>query len=409
MRKFVIALLLLSSQNLYAQTDFAARAYGFYVKGNYKEAIPLYLQHESALSSGQLYILADCFYLVSPPQYQNALKYFKHSASRDYAEAMTRVAEMYGNGKGVKKDTVEAVKWLLKAVPLKNPYALTKIGEYYYVGKWVPKNKETALNYWKEASRIDDKARYNLGAHYESLGLYKEAANWYKRVHFPEGIFRAARMYDHEFGTLSVQNNPALTFYLHAIDRRLKGDSLNFALNRVAYFSKQKAYLKTPFSNFRGNMEIRMNTLFNYWDHNTKRDMVPKPPLRGGTTEGESGYRSDASGFDHEFFFPESSGPFLEPYFLESRDITTGERFRLIGGCIAFGLTAQEGKLVFDNWVAAIEKGFPDYSLVKTTNSLKGKGKYGGKDVYLDLNLLQRSGLYFIEVLVKDSDKIRVN
>jgi TPR repeat protein len=66
--------------------------------------------------------------------YPTALKLLQPLADQGHAAAQLDIANMYENGRGVKQDNAEAVKWTLKAAEQGNSLAQLNMGQMYKNG-----------------------------------------------------------------------------------------------------------------------------------------------------------------------------------------------------------------------------------------------------------------------------------
>jgi len=74
-------------------------------------------------------------------------KELRASAEQGDAEAQYRLASLYDNGIGVKKDDTEALKWYRQAADQGYASAQYNLGMMYYFGKGVPKDKTTGYQW----------------------------------------------------------------------------------------------------------------------------------------------------------------------------------------------------------------------------------------------------------------------
>lgn len=118
------------------------------------------------------------------PNYESAFKFFHDAAEKQHGPSELLLAHMYAHGLGVKKDEVKAAS-LTKSAQLHNcKIGELSIGELYAEGKTVPKNLQTAFDYYaKAAKKGHPKACYKLALLYlEGRGVEKnidEALHWF--------------------------------------------------------------------------------------------------------------------------------------------------------------------------------------------------------------------------------------
>lgn len=119
--------------------------------------------------------------------YAEAVKWYRKSAEQGYAEAQYWLGLMYQWGKGVKQDYAEAIKWFLKSAEQGYAKAQYTLGISYHLGEGVKKDyAEAAKWYSKAAEQGYTGAQYSLGDMYEhGYGVAKdlqEARKWYGKA-----------------------------------------------------------------------------------------------------------------------------------------------------------------------------------------------------------------------------------
>ena len=72
-------------------------------------------------------------------------------AEQGDADAQFNLGNMYDNGKGVKQDYFEAVKWYRKVAEQGNANAQVLLGFLYILGKGVQRNKALAKEWFGKA------------------------------------------------------------------------------------------------------------------------------------------------------------------------------------------------------------------------------------------------------------------
>ena len=109
-------------------------------------------------------------------------------AKRGDAEAQFRLGERYYNGKGLEKDYIEAVRWLLKSAEQGNDSAQFFIGKCYNDGNGVEQDYDKAVQwYYKSAIQGNVHAQYEFGK-CEEYGLVEDFENpyiarqWYRKA-----------------------------------------------------------------------------------------------------------------------------------------------------------------------------------------------------------------------------------
>ena len=79
---------------------------------------------------------------------------------------MTKMAFCYEKGFGVSQDHELAYKWYKKAASFEDPIAITRIGDYHFIGKFVKQDKEEAFRHYVMASKLNPNsslAHYKVG------------------------------------------------------------------------------------------------------------------------------------------------------------------------------------------------------------------------------------------------------
>jgi TPR repeat protein len=112
---------------------------------------------------------------------------YKTGAERGDAEAQFNLGFCYDDGRGVKKDYGEAVKWYRKAAEQNYAPAEFNLGYCYANGQGVRKDKEEAVNWFRKAAEQNyAPAQSNLGCCYDNgRGVAKdavEAVKWYRKA-----------------------------------------------------------------------------------------------------------------------------------------------------------------------------------------------------------------------------------
>lgn len=126
-KKTILGLVLVVSLG-FANQSYSDLAFEQYEKGNYQQAINLYLkdtENPNSLADESHYKIGF-IYNKKLNDYKNAFKYFKLSADKYNIEALVELGLFYSLGKGdIKKDYLEAFKYWLLAydLTLLNPNA----------------------------------------------------------------------------------------------------------------------------------------------------------------------------------------------------------------------------------------------------------------------------------------------
>lgn len=102
-------------------------------------------------------------------------------AERGNTDAQLDLGLRYRDGRGVKKDFAEALKWLRKAADAGNAAALDAVGFQYQVGWGVQQNYDVAFGYYQSAAKAGNLTGMNNLAHCYFSGLGVDQA-------FPKAI-----------------------------------------------------------------------------------------------------------------------------------------------------------------------------------------------------------------------------
>ena len=78
------------------------------------------------------------------------------AAAHGSANAESKVAFMYGNGKGVKQNHAEEIRWYLLAAAQDYAPALANLGFIYENGRCVEEDDAKALNFYTKAAKKGD-------------------------------------------------------------------------------------------------------------------------------------------------------------------------------------------------------------------------------------------------------------
>jgi hypothetical protein len=109
------------------------------------------------------------------------------AANQGDVDSQLDLAEMYYEGRGLKKDHAEALKWYRKAAEKSDPLAQFWIGRLYSRGEGVTKDARAAVNWFRlSADQNLAMAQYELGVlFYNGTGVDKNqtrAAYWFRRA-----------------------------------------------------------------------------------------------------------------------------------------------------------------------------------------------------------------------------------
>src|SRR6185295_7827953 len=95
---------------------------------------------------------------------KTALQGLRTRAQQGDADAQYYLGELYRDGKGVPKDSAQAVQWYTKAADRGHVAAQSDLGSMYFYGQGVPKDSAQAVQWYRKAAEQGDTyAQYNLG------------------------------------------------------------------------------------------------------------------------------------------------------------------------------------------------------------------------------------------------------
>ena len=119
--------------------------------------------------------------------FKEAMKWYRKAAEQGLAKAQVNLGFMYEKGMGVSIDYMEALKWYSNAAEQGDAQGQFNLGVMYDFGEGVPVNYEEARKwYTKAAEQGLANAQYNLGYMYsKGNGVpidYEEARKWYTKA-----------------------------------------------------------------------------------------------------------------------------------------------------------------------------------------------------------------------------------
>jgi uncharacterized protein len=180
------------------------------------------------------------FQLVQPvsgiPDDQQAFRWFQRAASEQSVAAMSNLAVLYFEGRGVPADPTEGLRWATRAAEHKFPPAETNLAFAYWNG-WgtAPNHPEGARWFRRAAEHGFAPAQFALGFAYETgdgVPLDQpKAAEWYSRAakqkHIP-AMNNLAIQYEEGRG-VPQDLNKARHLYEQAIEGGLMRAAINLA------------------------------------------------------------------------------------------------------------------------------------------------------------------------------------
>ena len=110
-----------------------------------------------------------------------AVKWFRLAADQKLESAQGALGDAYANGQGVKADHAEAVKWYRLAAEQNDAGAQSNLGVHYLAGQGVAKDEAEAVKWFRKAAEQNlADAQVNLGvAYWEGLGVPKDQVEAY--------------------------------------------------------------------------------------------------------------------------------------------------------------------------------------------------------------------------------------
>lgn len=168
---------------------------------------------DSMVCLGDIYENAVDF----PHDYSLAMNWYEKAAEKGSGEAEWRLGLMYLEGKGVAKNTEDAMKHFLESI---NQYSesetsMYKMGNLYSDGSLGKVNPSLAVEWWSKACEnvfaVSEEAAYKLGyAYYDGYGVKRdlEKAKYYFELALNTGYAcsYAVDMVKHELGEKNLDN-----------------------------------------------------------------------------------------------------------------------------------------------------------------------------------------------------------
>ena len=96
-----------------------------------------------------------------------AVRWYRQAAAQRYAQAQYNLGWMYANGRGVRQDDAEAFRWFRQAADQGYAQAQTYLGVMYAEGRGVRQDDAEAFRWFRQAAdQGDAAAQNNLGVMY---------------------------------------------------------------------------------------------------------------------------------------------------------------------------------------------------------------------------------------------------
>lgn len=159
------------------------------------------------------------FGIVSEPNYQLAIEWYKKSAEQEYESAFFNLGKLYGDGEGVTQDMKKAAEYFILGAKYNSLDCIYCLACCYFAGEGVEENKEKAFSLFEKASSLDDPlAKYELYKCYlngwgtekdekKAIKVLNEAAE----LKHPESCYLLATCY---YSGKSVEKNVKKAFNL---------------------------------------------------------------------------------------------------------------------------------------------------------------------------------------------------
>jgi len=133
---------------------------------------------------------------------KNAVAEAKAAAEKGDAAAQFRYAEMLRDGRGVKKNVLEAAAWTRKAADAGHAAAQCQMGLFYMNGLGVDQDEDKAVEWLKKAAAQNHaQAQYNLGIYYARFSDKKarqQAVKWLNEAakqDYADAQYNLAKLY----------------------------------------------------------------------------------------------------------------------------------------------------------------------------------------------------------------------
>jgi TPR repeat protein len=149
--------------------------------------LPLGICSDQSRQSASPPSLPHGFKLVEPDEPEMPFMELRANADTGDAKAQSALGYRYALGKGVPKDTVEAFRWLQRAVEQGETYATNRLGWIYLQGQGVAKDPSEALKWFLLCAQNGDvRSQKDLGEIYQGgLGVpqdFAESRRWFEKA-----------------------------------------------------------------------------------------------------------------------------------------------------------------------------------------------------------------------------------
>jgi TPR repeat protein len=163
-------------------------------------------------------------------KYEDAIKFYKESASKKNKFAIYNLANLFYFGEGVEQDYSSAFKLLEQSAGLGHPKSQFDLAHMLDDGIGIEKNPELAFEFFTQSAENDyAEAQYNLGLIFETGSngqeqSYKKAKKWYLRASKnddPDACYSLGEMYETGMGC-EVDMGKAMKYYKKCAQLRKK-------------------------------------------------------------------------------------------------------------------------------------------------------------------------------------------
>jgi uncharacterized protein len=120
---------------------------------------------------------------------QEAIKWYKMAATKNYPDACFNLGVAYSEGQGVERDPAEALRWYQIAADAGYAPAQTMVGNIYFRGVDVPMDREKGFEWYLKAAEQDDVfAQFFVANLYETgQGVAEDLLQAYRWLTIAEG------------------------------------------------------------------------------------------------------------------------------------------------------------------------------------------------------------------------------
>lgn len=193
-------------------------------------------------------VLGDCYMFGRGMQKDTAeaLKWYTKAADKEEPKSMFILGSLYDNGKAVPKDTALALKWYKAGADAGDANAQNSLGIKYRKGRWVARDYKKAMKLFKQSA--DGGNAYgmlNVGLMYQYAKAVKRdnklALEWYlkaaEKSAIKVGCYNLGYFYEYGKGGLTADIGTAISFYNKALNKDEKAASM-YRLGNIYEYGK---------------------------------------------------------------------------------------------------------------------------------------------------------------------------